>query len=66
MHLSQQDRQFLQIFKYGIPCRSHILPSSLRNIKYIRERQSEIMTGYCKVKRAHLNGYKIIYVIFDV
>lgn len=49
VELSPVDMEFLHIFKYGIPCRSHILPKTIKDIPIIRDRKSELMVGYCKV-----------------
>ncbi|XP_071054393.1 uncharacterized protein [Onthophagus taurus] len=39
----------LKIFEGGMPCESHILPSSFKNLPDVKERTGEIMVGYCKV-----------------
>ncbi|CAG2068793.1 unnamed protein product, partial [Timema podura] len=41
--------EILKLFKKGIPCRSPLLPEKLRNLPQISGRQSEIITGFCKV-----------------
>ncbi|XP_063238184.1 Ig-like V-type domain-containing protein FAM187A [Bacillus rossius redtenbacheri] len=39
----------LGLFPAGLPCRSPLLPPQLRALPAVRDRPSEIMTGYCKV-----------------
>lgn len=46
---SDKDSQILKLFEEGIPCDSHTLPQSIRNIPQIKNRKNEIMLGYCKV-----------------
>lgn len=48
--ITKEHYEFLEIFKFGIPCSSHILPHSLRKLRHVTERKNEIMTGYCKTK----------------
>ncbi|CAG9840072.1 unnamed protein product [Diabrotica balteata] len=35
--------------KLGIPCKSHILPTSIKELKAVDFRKNEIMIGFCKV-----------------
>ncbi|XP_066151045.1 Ig-like V-type domain-containing protein FAM187A isoform X2 [Euwallacea fornicatus] len=42
--------KLFKIFKYGIPCQSHILPNVVKTLPEVQGRKNEIMTGYCKVK----------------
>lgn len=48
--IPRNDIEMLHIFKYGIPCRSHILPQSIKNNIHIKQRKSEILTMFCKVR----------------
>lgn len=43
------DLELMRIFKYGVPCDSHILPKSIKNLPEVKNRKNEIMTGYCRV-----------------
>lgn len=52
------DLEYFHIFKYGIPCKSHILPESIERLHEISSRNSEVMVGFCKV-RIFNNIYKI-------
>lgn len=42
------DLQLFVIFKFGIPCRSHILPKYFQDLPEVKKRKNEMMTGYCK------------------
>lgn len=48
LHVSKVDMELIKMFKFGIPCRSHILPRSLAILPKIAQRKDEIMTGFCK------------------
>lgn len=50
INLSPEDIEILKIFKFGIPCHSHILPDSIKNNKIVQTRPNEMLTSYCKVK----------------
>ncbi|PZC76222.1 hypothetical protein B5X24_HaOG204902 [Helicoverpa armigera] len=41
--------ELFQAFPTGLPCRSQYLPKTLRDMKALQERPSEIMIGMCKV-----------------
>lgn len=47
--IKQSEFELLRIFKNGIPCRSHILPKSIKNLPEVKNRKNEVMLGYCKV-----------------
>ncbi|XP_018318660.1 uncharacterized protein LOC108732390 isoform X2 [Agrilus planipennis] len=40
--------ELFTIFKLGIPCQSHILPSSIKYLDEVQNRKNEIMIGFCK------------------
>lgn len=44
------DMELFFIFKFGIPCRSHILPKAFRDMEEVKQRKNEVMIGYCKQK----------------
>ncbi|CAH2005952.1 unnamed protein product [Acanthoscelides obtectus] len=44
------DLELFTVFKYGIPCRSHILSPAVKNLPQVIARKNEIMIGYCKVE----------------
>ncbi|RZC39990.1 hypothetical protein BDFB_005856 [Asbolus verrucosus] len=48
VQIPKEHYELLQIFKFGIPCSSHILPRSLKKINEVVNRKNEIMSGYCK------------------
>lgn len=39
-----------KIFKFGIPCQSHVLPIKVRELPQVKTRKNEIMTGFCNIK----------------
>ncbi|KAH1006834.1 hypothetical protein HUJ05_007527 [Dendroctonus ponderosae] len=47
---AEELEEIFQIFKYGIPCQSHILPPEVRRLPAVQARRNEIMTGFCHVK----------------
>ncbi|KAH0808598.1 hypothetical protein GEV33_014190 [Tenebrio molitor] len=49
VNIPQQHYELLRIFKFGIPCKSHILPHSLKKLHHVTGRKNEIMSGYCKI-----------------
>lgn len=53
--------EILQIFEDGIPCRSKLLPEFIMNAWEVKSRPSEIMVGFCKVRKQHncLNSYNV-------
>lgn len=51
------DLEMFTIFKFGIPCNSHILPEAVKKLPQLMARRNELMTGYCKVNRK--NYYRI-------
>ncbi|XP_064211797.1 uncharacterized protein LOC103314839 [Tribolium castaneum] len=48
--ITDEHYEFLRIFKFGIPCTSHVLPHSLKKLRHVTDRKNEIMTGFCKIK----------------
>lgn len=51
-NISSEDMEILRVFKYGVPCRSHILPHLFKNIAEVGSRPSEMLTGLCKVRES--------------
>lgn len=49
MLIKDSDLELFDIFRYGIPCNSHILPNSIKEHPPVKNRKNEIMTGYCQV-----------------
>lgn len=47
--IPEVDLELLEIFKTGIPCKSHVMPKSIRRLGQVQGRKDEIMTGFCKV-----------------
>ncbi|XP_050515154.1 uncharacterized protein LOC114327817 [Diabrotica virgifera virgifera] len=43
------DLELLNAFQLGIPCKSHILPTAIKELKAVDSRKNEIMIGFCKV-----------------
>lgn len=48
-NVTDTDLELLRIFKDGIPCHSHIIPESIKNLQLVKQRSNEVMTGYCRV-----------------
>lgn len=48
VHLKTEELDIFKVFRLGIPCRSRILPTVVS--LYIKNRPSQILTGFCKVK----------------
>ena len=46
----RQTMRILTLFQKGIACRSSLLPPGLRTVPEIRQRKSEIMIAFCKVR----------------
>nr|CAI5833635.1 unnamed protein product [Callosobruchus analis] len=44
------DLELFTVFKYGIPCKSHILPTAIKDLPQVKARNNEVMVGYCKVE----------------
>lgn len=44
------DLELFVIFKYGIPCHSHLLPKVFKDLPEVGARKNEIMTGFCREK----------------
>ncbi|XP_057655433.1 uncharacterized protein LOC130893390 [Diorhabda carinulata] len=44
------DFELFNVFKFGIPCNSHIMPISIGELPPVRTRNNEIITGFCKLK----------------
>lgn len=63
--ISEKDLEILKIFKYGVPCDSHILPQSVKDIPHVKNRKNEIMLGYCKVTIQYY-GKMAIYISLTV
>ncbi|KAF7286903.1 hypothetical protein GWI33_003170 [Rhynchophorus ferrugineus] len=51
--------QLFKIFKYGIPCQSHIIPSHLKSSLTINSRKNEIMSGYCNIKCPQVKIFEV-------
>nr|XP_032519972.1 Ig-like V-type domain-containing protein FAM187A isoform X2 [Danaus plexippus plexippus] len=52
-NMTKSDGESSKLFKVypdGIPCRSRILPPSIRNTPSVQERPNEIMLGLCRVR----------------
>ncbi|XP_050294335.1 uncharacterized protein LOC126734672 isoform X1 [Anthonomus grandis grandis] len=47
---SSELKELFKIFKYGIPCHSHILPVELKENPAVQARKNEIMMGFCQIK----------------
>lgn len=47
-NIIQLDLELFIIFKFGIPCQSHILPKVFKELPIIKQRKNEIMIGYCR------------------
>ncbi|GBM92792.1 hypothetical protein AVEN_117489-1 [Araneus ventricosus] len=43
------DTQILKEYRYGIPCRSGLLPKAIRELSTIQTAKSEFMIGFCKI-----------------
>ncbi|XP_074037052.1 uncharacterized protein [Leptinotarsa decemlineata] len=48
--ITNVDLELFDVFQFGIPCVSHILPKSIKELPQVKSRRNEIMVGYCKTK----------------
>ncbi|CAG9564280.1 unnamed protein product [Danaus chrysippus] len=45
----EESSKLFEVYPDGIPCRSRILPPSIRNMPSVQQRPNEIMLGLCRV-----------------
>lgn len=53
--------KFLNMFGNKIPCRSENTPLKIQNISDVKNRKSEIMQQYCKVKFCYKMNLKNVF-----
>ncbi|CAG9564298.1 unnamed protein product [Danaus chrysippus] len=46
----EESSKLFEVYPDGIPCRSRILPPSIRNMLSVQQRPNEIMLGLCRIK----------------